>query len=104
MIHAASSQWASRPADERFWTLADAQAACRTARENSTIATVPITLSRADYLAHVRDSDGLCVACGAYCAGGVEPDANGYECEECDEDRVMGFENALMDGWIEVSP
>jgi hypothetical protein len=63
-----------------------------------------ITMNRADYSAHVRDSDGLCVACGAYTAGGVEPDADSYECEECGEPKVMGFENALIDGWIEVTP
>lgn len=40
-LHAASSQWASRPADERFWNLADMREACRTARENSMVATVP---------------------------------------------------------------
>jgi hypothetical protein len=40
-LHAASSQWAYRPADERFWNLTDMREACRHARENSSIATVP---------------------------------------------------------------
>jgi hypothetical protein len=42
-LHAASSQWASRPADERFWNLADLKQACTIARNNSQVATVPIT-------------------------------------------------------------
>lgn len=33
---------------------------------------------------------------------GVEPDAEGYECEECGEDAVMGLENALVEGLIEL--
>lgn len=38
---AASSQWASRPADERFWTLADMRAACSDSRNGCRTATVP---------------------------------------------------------------
>ena len=34
-LHAASSQWANRPADERFWTLRDMRMACEVARANS---------------------------------------------------------------------
>lgn len=39
-LHAASSQWASRPADERFWTLADMKAACEASRSGSATARV----------------------------------------------------------------
>lgn len=39
-LHAASSQWASRPADERFWTLADLYDATLRAREGSIAANV----------------------------------------------------------------
>jgi len=45
------------------------------------------------------DDIGLCLACGAE-AYGVEPDAVGYRCEECNELRVFGTENALMMGRI----
>lgn len=40
-LHAASSQWATRPADQRFWNLAALKEACRASREGSAIATVP---------------------------------------------------------------
>ena len=38
---------------------------------------------------------GFCAACGAE-AEGVEPDARGYECEECGEPRVYGAEELLF--------
>lgn len=34
-LHAASSQWATRPADERFWTLSEMRAACEASRNGS---------------------------------------------------------------------
>ena len=37
---------------------------------------------------------GLCTACGAE-RDGCEPDAEDYECEECGEDKVMGYMNLL---------
>jgi hypothetical protein len=40
-LHAASSQWASRPADERFWHLRDMRNACNVARDNSGVSKVP---------------------------------------------------------------
>lgn len=39
-LYAASSQWASRPADERFWTLQDLHAACVASRDGSATAQV----------------------------------------------------------------
>lgn len=39
-LHAASSQWANRPADQRFWTLGEMREACAIARRGSSQATV----------------------------------------------------------------
>jgi hypothetical protein len=36
-LHVASSQWASRPADERFWTLGEMRAACDASRNGSAV-------------------------------------------------------------------
>lgn len=47
-LHAASSQWMSRPADQRFWTLADMHAACVASRDGSRVAKVPFTQLRAE--------------------------------------------------------
>ena len=41
------------------------------------------------------NDDGICLACGED-AMGVEPDAEGYECECCGERAVMGAENILL--------
>ena len=37
------------------------------------------------------DNLGLCVKCG-----GVEPDARGYECDDCGEPTVYGAEELLL--------
>lgn len=37
------------------------------------------------------DYPGFCLACGER-ASGVEPDAEGYECESCGEHAVEGIE------------
>ncbi len=38
---------------------------------------------------------GICCKCGDT-QSGVEPDAEGYTCETCGENSVMGFEDALI--------
>jgi hypothetical protein len=40
-LMAASSQWAKRPADERFWNLSDMRQSCESSRDGSAVATVP---------------------------------------------------------------
>ena len=44
------------------------------------------------------EDDGFCIACGAE-AYGVEPDAQGYLCEECGEEAVCGAEQLLLEGY-----
>jgi hypothetical protein len=41
-LHAANSQWASRPADERYWTLGDMRTACENVRAGCGTARVPM--------------------------------------------------------------
>ncbi len=41
------------------------------------------------------ENPGFCVACGAD-ADGCEPDARGYECEECGKPSVYGAEELLI--------
>ena len=60
-----------------------------------------ISLPQSEYEQHVADNDGLCLACGEINHGGCEPDAEEYLCESCGEDKVMGFEQALVCGHIE---
>jgi len=58
-------------------------------------------MTETEFLDHVEENDGICVACGEIQTGGVEPDASGYICEACGRHRVRGFELALMAGDIE---
>jgi hypothetical protein len=44
------------------------------------------------------DGSGFCTQCGAE-AYGVEPDARGYECEECGADAVYGAEELVLMGY-----
>lgn len=47
------------------------------------------------------DNPGFCAACGAD-ADNCEPDARGYECEECGATAVYGAEEFLFMGdWYE---
>lgn len=58
-----------------------------------------VKLSTAKVLAAAEADDGagFCLACGAE-AYGVEPDAHGYECEVCGEEKVSGAEEILLCG------
>jgi uncharacterized protein DUF932 len=52
-LHAASSQWAKRPADERFWNLAEMRAACQASRDGSGVKRIKF----GDLRARAVDSD-----------------------------------------------
>lgn len=64
---------------------------------------VKIEISGDDYDAHCNDNDGICLACGEWTCGGVEPDASNYKCEMCDSTSVMGCEEALMQGYLDFT-
>jgi hypothetical protein len=57
-------------------------------------------LNESEYRDHVNDFDGICLECGEWTCGGVETDAEGYDCEECGAGLVMGAEMALIAGQI----
>jgi len=61
-----------------------------------------VTITEEEFHVHNAACDGLCLACGEFTSGGVEPDASGYPCEGCDEPQVMGTEEALIAGHIEI--
>lgn len=41
------------------------------------------------------ENPGFCIACGSD-ADGCEPDARGYECEECGKRAVYGAQELLL--------
>ena len=62
-----------------------------------------ITCGMSEYMSHCSEMDGVCLACGEWSMGGVEPDASGYPCECCDAERVMGAENAMICGRVRIT-
>jgi len=62
-----------------------------------------IEISQDEYEEHTEAYDGVCLACGEWTTGGCEPDARDYHCEACDENKVVGAEEALMMGVIEFT-
>jgi len=59
-------------------------------------------LTEEEYHQHTSDYDGICLACGEWSCGGVEPDARGYECDGCGMRKVYGAEEALMMGRLDL--
>jgi hypothetical protein len=45
---------------------------------------------------HMNDYDGFCLSCGEWSDGGVEPDAENYECEHCASKRLCGAEQIVF--------
>ena len=58
-----------------------------------------------EFTLHAGEYDGICLTCGDWTVGGVEPDAEGYRCtvESCQQLTVMGAEQALLSGHIEFT-
>ena len=62
----------------------------------------PVSLTEEEYLDHTEAYDGLCLSCHSWTDGGCEPDAEDYHCDECDEDAVVGAEQAMLMGKLEI--
>lgn len=50
---------------------------------------------------HSDEDLGFCVRCGSE-AYGVEPDARGYECENCGTKGIYGLEELMINGYLEI--
>jgi hypothetical protein len=51
----------------------------------------------------VEDNAGWCPVCGEFTSECVEPDAEGYECDICGENAVMGATYAAVSGEFIIS-
>lgn len=60
-----------------------------------------IKVDMADYEDAVRHNTGWCRYCEDFTRECTEPDAEGYDCEECDTNSVVGAEQALLIGCID---
>ena len=60
-------------------------------------------LSKREYYVHSNYNDGYCSYCNLITnEGGVEPDAKGYECNDCGNNTVMGIEMAFITDAIAI--
>jgi len=57
-------------------------------------------VSQDEYQDAVNNYQGWCVKCKSFTTDCVEPDAHGYECDECGKRSVVGAEDALLIGAI----
>lgn len=53
-----------------------------------------------DYNEAVDQYLGWCTNCEDFTRDSTEPDAAEYDCPECEENSVIGAENALLEGII----
>lgn len=55
-----------------------------------------VNVTKDEFAGHLESGDGLCLKCGKWSKGGVEPDAKGYECESCGAEAVSGCMRVLI--------
>jgi len=55
-----------------------------------------------EYREAINDHMGWCPNCKEFTRDSTEPDAENYDCPECNENRVMGAEQALLVGQITI--
>ena len=60
-----------------------------------------ITMTEDEYNDSVSYNEGWCTTCGSITEG-VEPDAEYYQCGECDNDTVHGTEALFIMGGITI--
>lgn len=59
------------------------------------------SISEDDFAEAVDSYQGWCTVCCAFTRDCTEPDAEGYDCEQCGQKTVVGAENALIMGLID---
>jgi hypothetical protein len=59
--------------------------------------------SEAQFRQWENDFNGICLSCHGEHYGGIEGDAENYECDFCGENKVMGMHWLLFGGHIEVT-
>jgi len=62
-----------------------------------------IQMTEEEFIQHRDDCNGICLHCKEVVYGGVEPDAERYRCEICEQDEVYGIEQLMLMGYIEIT-
>ena len=61
------------------------------------------TIDELTYHDYCNNNYGFCTNCVEFTReGGTEPDAEGYECPDCENNSCMGIEQALMMDLFEI--
>ena len=60
-------------------------------------------ITEAQYVEATELNMGWCTHCKEFIREGTEPDAEEYDCPECEKNTVMGAENALIVGLFEFA-
>lgn len=60
-----------------------------------------IAMTEADFMDMRESYQGFCTACQKFTRDSTEGDARGYDCPVCEQNTVIGAEEALIDGEIE---
>lgn len=63
---------------------------------------LPIKMTTEEYESARESYQGICLNCGEL-RDETEPDAEGYDCGFCGEDKVQGIENALIEQNIDIT-
>lgn len=58
------------------------------------------TVTQNEYAMAARDYIGWCTSCHEFTRDCTEPDAEEYDCPKCEQNTVMGAEQALLTGEI----
>jgi predicted RNA-binding Zn-ribbon protein involved in translation (DUF1610 family) len=61
-----------------------------------------VEMTEEEFLEIQSAYQGVCASCGEI-RDCTEPDAEDYECEACGENTVVGVDNALIMGIIEIT-
>ena len=60
----------------------------------------PIPVKESEYLYATENYMGWCTDCQDFTRERTEPDAEGYDCPKCEQNTVIGAEDALLTGKI----
>ena len=63
---------------------------------------MPKAVTKNEYQMSARDYIGWCTCCLEFTRDCTEPDAEEYDCPKCEQNTVMGAEQALLVGQITI--
>lgn len=62
----------------------------------------PVLVNAEDFADATENYIGWCTSCQEFTRESTEPDAEGYDCPQCDQRTVIGAEDALITGKITI--